>query len=390
MAKGKKKSKVKTPKDKNGVRDAKAEKIYLKMKQNKILTEVHMEASDGTEINMGWLKHYFAKKVAHLPEEERIAWMARKNKYIEVMNKCNAWKNKAYGFDNRVMTPDKKLTKKVSKNKFITLKKREDAIIELFGKMFSIKEVHEVCVMDWKLKVSQRTLSDFRSFHMTLIQEKIEDFKRGHADIRLGLKRSRLEELCWMYHECKIKMKEQFSRTLIETMKNLLESIKREVEGDKIVIDGNLDVNVETVVNSHLKNEALKGISIRQIIIGRVAAKMDLSAENLVASLTRSYYAKYSPLVNEESYEDADYAEIIYPSTQEYDFEQIEAKQGELIEAANEQKKAVLINRSANAKKAKKSDVKARILEKLGERREEIKQKRTLLDNIVQKHRSKK
>ena len=111
-------------------------------------------------------------------------------------------------------------------------------------------------------------------------------------------------------------------------MRGILQDIRKEIEGDKIIIEGNFDINIEGAVNDHLQNEVLKNISIRDLIIGRVAARVGSNPALLVYYLTRSYYKRFSGTIG--PIEDAEYESIQYPNDAGYDFQMIEKNQEKL------------------------------------------------------------
>ena len=54
-----------------------------------------------------------------------------------------------------------------------------------------------------------------------------------------------------------------------------------------------LDVNIEVTIQNHIQKEILRTINLKEIILGRVAARMNYDPKKLVAGLHNSYYAKF-------------------------------------------------------------------------------------------------
>lgn len=196
-------------------------------------------------------------------------------------------------------------------------------MIELFGRMFSSKEVHEWCLTKLKLKVKLQSVQDFRRQNQIEVNKLIEEHQRTYSDIRLGHKRSRLEELVWLYHDRK-RIYETFKkgedyRLLLTT----IAQIKSEAEGDVIRIDGTVNLNINETVEHHIQQNLMKTISIKEIILGRIAAKTNISPMRLVSSINSGYYRKII-----DNTEDIEHEEIPkYPSTSNYDFDIIKRVQ---------------------------------------------------------------
>jgi hypothetical protein len=206
-------------------------------------------------------------------------------------------------------------------------------MIELFGRMFSGPEVHEVCLRQWKLSVTLNQVSDFRKQEMIEINKRVEEHKRTYSDIRLGHKRSRLEELVWLYNDRKRKYeisgKGEDHRLLLST----LDQIKKEAEGDLIRIDGNINFGLDQTIENHIQKDLNKTIPIKELVLARVAAKTGVDPINLINFLNKSLYRKVLDA------ETVDFEEMPqYPSLQNYDFDKIknvnvQAAQEKILEA---------------------------------------------------------
>ena len=129
-------------------------------------------------------------------------------------------------------------------------------------------------------------------------------------------KRPRLEELAWMYSKMKARYVSLNGIDAYNSMLRTLEQIRKEAEGDVLNINGVLDVNIEVTIQNHIQKEILKTINLKEIILGRVAARMNFDTKKLVAGLHNSYYAKFVDISGEYDEE----AEMNYPSNQAYDF----------------------------------------------------------------------
>lgn len=324
------------------VKDANAYRMWLKLEESEWLTTSRQyQASDGGLIDLAIVHPWLKKRILHLPEaEQEHIWELKNTKYQPARLLANQWKKKAFGTipgpkkqkpEQGVSDPKKQRAfDNAMAAKFAMLVPRTTELIELFGRMFTIDEVYVICVEDWGLPANKKQLSEFRNHYSDIISDKIQHHKRSFADLRLGIKKSRLEELCWLYSEMKRDYKSNRSVKFVEQMRGVLQDIRKEIEGDKIVVEGNLDINIEASVNEHLQNEVLKNISLRDLIIGRVAARTNQNPALLVYYLTKSYYNKFSGTTG--PIQDAEYEEIRYPNEAGYDFDMIQKQQG-LLEA---------------------------------------------------------
>lgn len=305
--------------------------LILEGKKTK-LSKFDTERSDGTkvELNIGMMKVHLYKILGDFPHSTQEEIKTIKTEYDQLRAKATNWKMKAFGMDYR--------DKMHKTSAFYILKNREREIIELFGRMFSIDEVHQFCVEEWGIPVSKLILNKFRQYKIDEISTLIERSKAGFDDIRLGHKRPRIEELCWLYKFAKENLNKTRQIKYADLARNLLKDIKSEVEGDKLIIEGNLDINVDMTIHNHLANNVLRNIGLRQIIIGRVAAANGISPFILVEQLTTSYYSKFSGVIQEPI--QSEYNNIEYPNDQPYDFDYLAAVSGErtsMIKSKNEE-----------------------------------------------------
>jgi len=358
-----------------GVIDIPAFKVWFVLQAKPILTaDKVFFAEDGlTEINLGWLQHYIKKMIEHLPESEQVDILVRKTQYQKTMSRAAAMKRKAFGSENGVTKV------KYLHNRFNVIKSKVSEVLELFGKYYTVEEVYEIMTMEYRIPVTRQLLKDFRRDHMSQIEEKKRLYSISFSDVRLGHKRSRIEELCLMYNLFKAKMLDSKKETTARLLKDILKDIKEEVEGDVITINGSVDINMVATIEHHVKKEALKHISIRQIIIGRVAAKNDVSVEGLIARLSDSYYSGFTKMSEAE---DMEYEEVEYPSEKHYDFNVIETQEEtRKIEAANKETR-LRQNLADLAKEGKKKAVKQKLMALLKSRAGDLANNRIELDKF--------
>lgn len=341
----------------DGVTDKKAYLQYLKLESNPILNELkEFKASDGTDINLAWFPHFLRKKMEHLPEAEQEVIQKQKDQYSVINNNATVQKRLAFGLkQGRGATKDGNAS---------LLDLRGPEIIDYFGRMFTAEEILKVINKDWGIKFSSLTkLSDFRKKHAKEIEEAIERYKASYTDIRLGIKRSRLEEYTFLYGQQKQKYEDTKSNDSYRLLLQTLESIRKESEGDRLTIEGKIDVNYEVNLQQHLRDEVFRTMNLKEVILGRVAARMGLNPVKLIYSLNTSYYKRFSNVLGDFDPVEGE-GDVIYPSQMNYDFERIGKAQRMLDQNATD---AVILDEKEEATKdaTKADDIKTRMLAKL-------------------------
>lgn len=282
-------------------------------------------ASDKRLIKIGLPKPSLTKVLEGLPDEEIEMFLKKKGVYDTLMMKSNTLKMKAFGLFRSKNKNNPGVAGKLLDAKRIDL-------LELFGRMFSVQEVHKIVVEEWEIPISIEHIISFRAEHGELIEEKVKAHQAGWADIRLGVKRSRLEEYCWMYAELKGKYAKINSREDLKVMIAILDKIKAETEIDQLNINMSGKVEVEITVNQHIQKEIMQGLGLRQLIVGRVAARMNASPSYLITRLSNSYYAKFATMSDETV--DVEYEDVKYPTKEHYNFDEIQKLNREMIEKA--------------------------------------------------------
>lgn len=292
-------------------------KEYIKMValgKHPILRNTIYISSEGDEINIAMLSHRLKKYIEHLSPKEQEDVIELKRRYNQMRAKITTCKAMAYGRSGRYGGMKKE---EVIKNR---LSPFEEDIVELFGRMFTILEVVKIMGEDNGIIVQENEVKDVLKKHIIDIEKKREEFRNRVTDVRLYNKRPRLEELAWMYSKMKARYIVINTTDSYNAMLRTLEQIRKEAEGDMLTINGVLDINVEANIQEHINKEILKTINIKEIILGRVAARMNYDTKKLVAGLHNSYYAKFVDISG-----DFDVNTVMkYPSNESYDFDKIE------------------------------------------------------------------
>ena len=205
-------------------------------------------------------------------------------------------------------------------------------IIELAGRFYKAEEIHQVLCED--LEVTSVSVSQIKTVvkdNIAKIKELQEKFKKDYSDVRLGYKRSRLEEFQYIYNKRKSIYEKSNSREDEKQLMAVLESIKKEIQGD-LVINGTLNLQIEDQANMYAKNEMLKNLNISMYIIARLAGRMNKNPLFILSRLAHSRYAQFTGFGENGLSPTAISDEISYPSQILYDWNKIEEANAVIVE----------------------------------------------------------
>lgn len=289
-------------------------KKMIALQNNPKLHNTIYISSEGDEINIAMLPHRLKKFIEHLSPQEQEEILAIKSEYNRLRAKISTAHSLAYGRAGRYGGKKKEDVVKYQLSPF------EEDIIELLGRMFTISEVVRIMGEDNGIIVNENDVKDVLKRHISEIESKREEFRNKVTDVRLYNKRPRLEELAWMYSKMKMRYVSLNSVDAYNCMLRTLEQIRKEAEGDIVTLNGAVDVNIEVTIQEHIQAEILKTINLKEIILGRVAARMNYDPAKLIAGLHNSYYAKFVDIGGDYD----ENAEMKYPSASAYDFAEIE------------------------------------------------------------------
>lgn len=352
--------------DKIKIQDQEAYNQYMELQNSKILKMKIQTLSNGKKISLGAI-HGVKEAIMKLPIAEQNKITGLQKLYKQTICKMNGAKRRAFG---NLLTQEGTIS---TRSDIFAQRKQE--MIELFGRMFTAQEVHQVCIETWGIPCKLSHVKDFRTQHYKEIEPRVEQHKRDYSDIRLGYKRSRLEELTYLYKTRK--------RTYEETKKSddhrlllaTLEQIRKECEGDVFRLDGTLNMNIDLTIQEHINIELRKSLPLKEIILGRVCARMGVDGDTIIAQMNKMYYSKFLQA------EELDYEEMPnYPSNQTYDFTR--------IRRVNEQREKEKQNQLPAPKLEEQQHVQAKsikelILSKLQRKKEKMMYVKNNLDGMM-------
>lgn len=230
-------------------------------------------------------------------------------------------------------------------------------IIELASRFYKAEEIHQVLCSE--LDITTVTLSQIKTVvkdNIGKIKELQEKFKKDYSDVRLSYKRSRLEELQYLYNTRKSIYVSSNNRDDEKQLLSIMESIKKEIQGD-LVINGTLNLSIQEQANTVIKDQILKSLNIPMYIIARVAGKMNVHPQFILSRLAHSRYAQFTGFGENGLSSTAMTDEITYPSTLNYDWGKIEENNAIILE--EERKISSLPELKSN------NSIKEKLLEKL-------------------------
>ena len=291
-----------------------------------------------------------------MPEDERKVFLEKDKEARSLTGKLNAARNKLYGTDS--LQESRALFDEYSTR-----------VLELLGRGWTAQEVHAE-LLKRGVDIPYRTILDFHAKNREQVTALRNQFNEGIQDVSLSSKRSRLERLNYLYHEIG-QDSEKCSTPLLRSnlskeLRGIIEQAKKEVEGEqlKLTVEGNIDVNA-TLTAAIESNKMLYGLTINQMVISRVAARLHLPSQYLIDRLAHSYYAKYNGYRTNDDLK----TRPIYPTSIQYDILS-EEMQGKNAEWEEKQKTLELSEPleivHSELVESEKEEIKKRLKEKLG------------------------
>jgi len=353
-----------------GIVDIEAYENMLKLQDHPVIKNKIRNTSDGTEINLGWMPHHLKKKIEHLPKAEQKIYEKLKQTFFNVNNQLTVYKRQAVGKKQG----SAKAGIPVGDDSLLETKKEE--LLEYFGRMFTIEDVLKIVNKEWAIQVGKGLLIQFKLKYGEEIKKRIESHQSSYHNLRLGIKKSRLEELSDIYKQTKENWNDSKKREDTKILLSVLEQLRKEAEGDRLTIDGKVDISYEQNINLHLMKEVFATTNLKEIILGRVAAKMNINPIKLIYSLNTSHYKAFSNVLGDFDPDNGE--ETVYPSQMNYDFEKInkfyENREKQFEDAI------ILEDRKDNNDLDKAKSLKEKIAEKLKNKNKGLNDLKTKLD----------
>jgi hypothetical protein len=250
--------------------------------------------------------------ISHLPSDEQDD-ITRRIKAVKVLHfKIGALKNKAYGLKRRHIHSSLSIG---------VIDERSSEVIQYYGSLLTTKEIHKIIANEWGYNVSIQALRKFKVKNADKIEVLKQEYVKDHTNIRLAHKKGRLEELQSLFIDRKNKYDTTKGREDYKLLLATLRLIKDETEDKTLRIDANISANITISIQNHINAEVMKGLTINDIILARVASRMNINPRFLIARLHNSMYASHSGFLRPDG--DLENQEIPYPSKMVYNWETI-------------------------------------------------------------------
>lgn len=205
-------------------------------------------------------------------------------------------------------------------------------ILDLSGRFYKPEEIHRVLCEDFEItSVTVNQIKNVVKDNLSKIKSLQEDYQKDYSDVRLAYKRSRLEELQQMYNNRKSQYnKNNYNREDEKALLGLLESIKKEIQGD-MVINANVNLQIEEKSNFFIEQEMLKSLNISMFVLARICGRMNVNPNLVLSRLAHSRYAQFSGYSEKGLSPTAATDPIDYASNIVYNWPQIEAQNEERV-----------------------------------------------------------
>lgn len=259
-----------------------------------------------------------------LSQKEKDEILKINNEIILLIQTAVLHKKRAFG-DNRVL---------LTEAGFVAdeLSGVTPIILDLSGRFYKPEEIHRVLCEDFEITfVTVNQIKNVVKDNLSKIKSLQEEYQKDYSDVRLAYKRSRLEELQQMYNNRKSQYnKNNYNREDEKALLGLLESIKKEIQGD-MVINANVNLQIEEKSNFFIEQEMLKNLNISMFVLARICGRMNVNPNLVLSRLAHSRYAQFSGYSEKGLSPTAATDPIDYASNIVYNWPQIEAQNEERV-----------------------------------------------------------
>lgn len=318
----------------------------------------------GVEINLLASKSVVVKKMVGCEQYEKD----KVNRWLDEIGKLKgrvmAQKRKAYGIRGKYR----------GSTGGVILDVRFSELIELFGRFYTDQEVYQIVTKKWGYDINKSAITRFKQKYVEDIKRRQDIYTKDFSDIKLGHKRNRLEELTYLYRTRKKRYVDaNYNREDGKEMRNLLEQIRKEMEGDRINLDGNIKLQIGVQIEMQIHEQLMQEVSIKQLIVSRVASRLNVNPVILLERMMTSFYAERTGFAKPDR--DLDDIEPVYPSELLYDFETLKSRadSNRLLDGKNTVEKTIrtTIDDSREAEERRKT-LKAMMMKRIIQKKMEM------------------
>lgn len=192
-------------------------------------------------------------------------------------------------------------------------------VLEMLGKGYTGTEVHKA-LLDRGIDIAFKDIQLFHNNNKARVSELRTSFNEDMKDVSLYSKRCRLEKLSYLLNE----VMDDFSNATNPSTRQkisaesraIIEQARKEVEGEEVKLTVSGKIDVDATINAAAATMGIgEGLTIAQIVIARVAARLGLKSQYYIDHLATSYYARYSGFRRNNDLK----TKPIYPTAVAYD-----------------------------------------------------------------------
>lgn len=260
-----------------------------------------IETSDGVPINLLTMPHRFRKKIEHLSAKEQEALTRTYSRITKLKQHLGVVKRK---LNQQGVDVNERL-----------LEVKKAYILELFGAYYNIEEIHKKVIEHTGVNVEIASIRKFSVKYRLEIEKLQSDYDKNIGTIGITKKRSRLEQIDYLLRRMRQEFDSSQGKSMIpysREIRELLEQARKEVEGNKLQIDVNGNININATIEQTLSVEQLyANLNFDQLIIAMMAHQQNVNPLLMHYRMLNSYYHKHIGF-NQNHFSMND--DIIYPS----------------------------------------------------------------------------
>jgi len=249
----------------------------------------------------------------------------------------------------KLMHAKSKIAVKNQKQVRAELEDKTTEILELFGRDYSVAEVHRF-YKDKNINIPYPSLLRFAKRNNEKIRELRNEWREDIEDVSISIKRSRLEKLNYLLNDLLQNYESATPLNKInysKEIRGIIEQARKEVEGEEIKLTVSGRIDIEATISSYInESQILRDLTIHQIVISRVAARLGIPCGAIIERLANSFYAQFNGFRANDDLS----TKILYPSSVNYDILDLEKKNKQIEEIKPKTVTAEIINPSHKAR----------------------------------------
>ena len=250
----------------------------------------------------------------------------------------------------------------------VLLEEHQEIIQEMTIKGFAWPDIRKAIYDQSKQMVHPKSLqSVIKAFKETeAFAKRNAEFMDSTKDMRLFTKAGRMEELTVIYRDMLEQYNRRKTRETVSLLMRILDQARKEsdvaVNYNFQMIQNNMQINGSVNFNMlerDVEKNALRNMPLHEILIGRIARKMNVSPIIMLRRLQNSYYSAQAGMIGLDHIND----KISYPSEILYDVEDMVARQ----EAIQIEEAKIIVD--PDDPQEEPSEIKKRILDRLASKK---------------------